>query len=265
MLKKIITNLIVSFSVICSSQFIAFADDFSNNSDYDVIFIGDKEIKVSSEMSEYDRNKLISIFQEIPTLSTDGVFTDVNESITIFTNDNSNDISTRSVIPQSTLTLEMIQSNVSTGSRSRYNIQAVAIWKNSPVIKSKDQFALSWAGDFATISYSSNSYWKSGGQGVQVSSPLSNIIPNAGISYEYQCGSDDNNFEFDPWYIQINATLDRAKTTGSNPVNVVASYAHKTTGLGSISVNFSPGSISFSASFGCQYDTASPISTLIYY
>lgn len=69
-------------------------------------------------MSEYDRNKLISIFQEIPTLSTDGVFTDVNESITIFTNDNINDISTRSVIPQSTLTLEMIQSNVSTGSRS---------------------------------------------------------------------------------------------------------------------------------------------------
>lgn len=44
MLKKIITNLIVSFSVICSSQFIAFADDFSNNSDYDVIFIGDKEM-----------------------------------------------------------------------------------------------------------------------------------------------------------------------------------------------------------------------------
>ena len=55
------------------------------------------------------------------------------------------------------------------------------------------------------------------------------------------------------------------KGNGNNPANVVAKYAHKTVSLGSIGVSISPGIISFSASGAATYDTASPVSTVVYY
>ena len=84
-------------------------------------------------------------------------------------------------------------------------------------------------------------------------------------AYEYQCGNSDSNFSFNPWYVQINAVISRAKGNGNNPANVVAKYAHKTVSLGSIGVSISPGIISFSASGAATYDTASPVSTVVYY
>lgn len=162
--------------------------------------------------------------------------------------------------------MSIVKSDISTSSQKKYKIQSVAKWKSSPRVKNKDKFALAWAGNFAVSSYSSKAYWKtSTGQSTTVNSPLESIKPNAGIAYEYQCGNSDNSFSFNPWYVQINATLSRAKGNGNNRANIVAQYAHKTNGSGGISVSISPGSISFSISNGASYDTASPVSTTLSY
>ena len=266
MFKKIITAVLATlmFLIVLPTK----VNATSYEAQYDVIFIGGKEIKVSTEMSESEREELVSLFNEIPTLSTEGVFTEITQRTTTFASENSNcdsQNSTRSVIPTSTLTLKMIKSDVSSGSQRIYNIQAIAIWKNAPFFKSKDQFALAWGGDFAVTSYSSSAYWKSGDQGVPVTCPLSTITPNAGLAYEYQCGNDDNNFSFNPWYVQINATIAHAVGSGNNPVNVVAEYAHKTLAAGSINVAISPGAVTFSVNLAGFYDTASPVNTVIYY
>lgn len=266
MFKKIIASVLATlmFLIVLPTK----VNATSCQLPYDVIFAGGKEIKVSTEMSESEKEELVSLFNEIPALSTEGVFTEINQRTTTFANENisydSHNI-TRSVIPTSTLTLKMIKSDVSSGSQKIYNIQAIAIWKNAPFFKNKDQFALAWGGNFAVTSYSSSAYWKAGDQGFLVTCPLSTITPNAGIAYEYQCGNDNNNFSFNPWYVQVNATISHAAGSGNNPVNVVAEYAHKTLALGSINVSISPGSVNFSANGACTYDTASPVSTVVYY
>lgn len=216
------------------------------------------------------KEEVVALFKEIPTLSSEGVITDIDKSLTTFGNAErrftKEQGGRKSVISTSKLELTMIKSDISTNSKSKYNIQTIAVWKSAPFIKSKDQFALAWARNYALITYSSNSYWRtSSGQSVAVSSPVSEIVPNAGVAYEYQCGNSDSNFSFNPWYVQINAVISRAKGNGNNPANVVAKYAHKTVSLGSIGVSISPGIISFSASGVATYDTASPVSTVVYY
>ncbi|WP_337523905.1 hypothetical protein [Catenibacterium sp.] len=268
-LLSVILSCLLCVCTITSTTF-AFSPEYSQNLSYDTILVNGKEIKVSTLLTDDERDKLVDLFKEIPTLSTDGIFTDFDQSITTIQDYNipqqkKNNIK-KSVIPTSKLALSIVKSDISTSSQKKYKIQSVAKWKSSPRVKNKDKFALAWAGNFAVSSYSSKAYWKtSTGQSTTVNSPLESIKPNAGIAYEYQCGNSDNSFSFNPWYVQINATLSRAKGNGNNRANIVAQYAHKTNGSGGISVSISPGSISFSISNGASYDTASPVSTTLSY
>ncbi len=267
-LLSVILSCLLCVCTVTSTTF-ALSPEDSQNPSYDIILVNGKEIKVSTLLTDDERNKLVDLFKEIPTLSTDGIFTDFDQTITTIQDYNitqQKDNIKKSVIPTSKLALSLVKSDISTSSQKKYKIQSVAKWKSAPRVKNKDKFAIAWAGNFAVSSYSSKAYWKtSTGQSTSVNSPLESIKPNAGIAYEYQCGNSDNSFSFNPWYVQINATLSRAKGNGNNKANIVAQYAHRTSGSGSISVSISPGSVSFSVSNGASYDTASPVSTILTY
>lgn len=245
-LLSVILSCLLCVCTVTSTTF-ALSPEDSQNPSYDIILVNGKEIKVSTLLTDDERNKLVDLFKEIPTLSTDGIFTDFDQTITTIQDYNitqQKDNIKKSVIPTSKLALSLVKSDISTSSQKKYKIQSVAKWKSAPRVKNKDKFAIAWAGNFAVSSYSSKAYWKtSTGQSTSVNSPLESIKPNAGIAYEYQCGNSNNSFSFNPWYVQINATLSRAKGNGNNKANIVAQYAHRTNGSGSISVSISPGSV----------------------
>lgn len=271
-MKKIIKMLAVVslFTTIFSKNYISsYAETHNDNQDdYETYSINGKEISVSSALPKEEKSLLFEMVKEIPTINPKGVVVEVTETETIFTEkakDSKRQNELNSVISTDKLKLRIIKSDISTSTEAKYSIQAIAIWYTSPLIKSNDQFALSWGGDFAVYSYSSVAYWKSGGSGILTTSSLSNIDANKGIAYQYPCGLSGGGITFDPWYIQIDASLKRAKGSGNNSANVVAKYAHKTSGLGSISVSFSGTGISFTATAGATYDTAQPASIVINY
>lgn len=262
----VLMTLILAISL-CNVS--VFAQENTNlQCDYKVIEVNGKNVKVSTRMSQEEQDKLVELVREFPTLNTEGVFESVENSVTTFGEEDKVVESKESrVIPGSLLELQMVKSDVSTSTRKRYNIQAIALWKGTPSFQNEDQFALSWAGDFAAVNYSSAAYWKMRGiSGTKkVDNALTKITPNAGIAYNYLCGRNSPSAPYDPWYVQINVTLEREKGSGNAAANVVAAYAHKTVGVSGIGVSFSATGPTFSVSGGTKYEEASPTSTVIYY
>lgn len=80
-LLSVILSCLLCVCTVTSTTF-ALSPEDSQNPSYDIILVNGKEIKVSTLLTDDERNKLVDLFKEIPTLSTDGIFTDFDQTIT---------------------------------------------------------------------------------------------------------------------------------------------------------------------------------------
>lgn len=277
-IRKTVCIILSVALLIALGQFnISLADDTGNsvNEAYETIMVGTKEVQVSTSLSQEEREELIRLLTEIPTLDVDGVVVGIEASTFEFQEEQycsyeESDIIPYGTISSSQLQMDLIITNNSVSSQCKYKLQAVAVWITDPFIYGKDYISLEWGSTkFAIVENSSSSvaYWKTAdGEVYKVNaSSYADSNPNVGIAYEYQCGSEGGDIEFQPHYVTLETSVECQKESGTNPVNVVARYTHRTTKTGSISISFSMSGISISASTAASYDTAATQPKTIYY
>ena len=120
-LLSVILSCLLCVCTVTSTTF-ALSPEDSQNPSYDIILVNGKEIKVSTLLTDDERNKLVDLFKEIPTLSTDGIFTDFDQTITTIQDYNitqQKDNIKKSVIPTSKLALSLVKSDISTSSQKK--------------------------------------------------------------------------------------------------------------------------------------------------
>lgn len=230
--------------------------------DYTIIENNGIEIKVSEKLNDVDKNYVIEMMDSYPSYKPEGIIESVTTQ-TLEINEQIGDSENKTkTISKSKLQIDLITELIVDSDEAKYKVTTLALWKTIPIMKLNDIFGLAWGGEFSVYNYSARGFWKAGSQTAEINVTLNSIDPNMGIAYDYQCGNNDNDFDFDPWYIQIDVYLKRAKSSSKNEsANVVAKYAHATSSIGSISVGYA----NFTISFEGTYEGAEPKSTVIYY
>ena len=263
--NKIIILICCIFMLIGSFVSIYAEEHNGYGGEYDIINLNGKEIKVAVSMSLDDKEKLMELLTNYPTISLDGVFKEVTTQLNIFyeTDEKTRTLST------SVLEVSMVKQDVSTSSNTKkYKISSVAVWKSNPLCHGEDYLAISWGQEFSVQSHSAVGYYKSGST-TQLFSNSTTFIkhtPNYGIAYSYQCGTTNSQYYWDPWYIQVDVVLAHAASSSGNELaDVVAIYAHRKNSLtGSIEIDLK-GQISITPQVNGSIETSEPRSLQLIY
>ena len=144
------------------------------------------------------------------------------------------------------MTIFVTVSRVPDPGKDTFNITATATWKMVPTFRMQDVFAIAWADNFALISSSATTSYKSMG----ITSGKTDIIsqsPNCGIGYSVEC-SHYYGQALD--WVRINAKISKLDSSGI--ANVCAAYCHRKASLGGVGINFAKDpSIAFNV-FGAE-------------
>jgi hypothetical protein len=253
--------VLVVFSISCISYAQVFAIDHAKSTER-TIFVADKAVIIDSRLSKEEIALLTpELINDInlndgPIISITQTITNINDDAAPFINE----ITPMSLIPASQLYLTVVAQRLNSDPTYDYiKFSAVATWNNLPLILLRDSFGIAWSDDFTLYYDYCYVDHKTGSQTKTLSAARQSMTPETGVGYEFSMVYEEGLLDYCITKARLYVYTMKYNETGT--ANVVAEYAHEYIALlgGSVSMSFSKTpSVSFSASFGIAFNTASP-------